>query len=160
MKQKFLKIAGAILLLGVWISYVIYNNNDLKMQDLKYAKKAETAARNLNELRIALEKYYLETGDYPDLTREEVWNNLSLLDFTNEKGETISFAQIYGKNALAKTPDLETEGSGSNRVYSVKNFNEVTFDGGWNYNYEDKTGEIRINLPKGVFHQGIEWCKH
>ena len=159
MGQKFFKLVVSVLcILG--IGYILYNVGMSKIQDLKYAEKAEIVSKELKELRVALEKYYQKTGEYPDLTQEEVWDNLSLLDFTNEKGEVISFAKIYGKNILAKTPDLEEEGSGSNRVYNVKNFDEVTFTGGWNYNFGDKTGEIRINLPKGVFHQGIEWCKH
>lgn len=158
MGQKFLKFSlGLGILLGV--GYFFYNIGVSEVQDLNYAKKAEDVSKELKDIRRALEIYYQRTGGYPDLTREEVWNNLELLDFIDDKGENISFAKIYGRNDLAKTPDIY-EGSGDNKVFNVQNFKNVTHSGGWNYNYDGKTGEIRINLPKDAFHQGIDWSRH
>ena len=55
---------GTVILgIAVIILIGIYNINDLKE-----ARRAEATLKNLRELRIALEKYYTLTKDYPDLT--------------------------------------------------------------------------------------------
>ena len=144
------------LVLGVVIIVLIgiYNINDLKE-----ARRAEITLRNLRELRVALEKYYILTKDYPELSREGAKDNLRLLDFKTSTGETISFAEIYGRNTIPKTSENERIKS-SNEVYDTNDFVNGTNTGGWNYDYSGHTGEIHANLPFNVFSQSMEWYEH
>ena len=95
----------AVLYVIVLIGVVILGGYNVK--DLKEVKKAEKTLNNLMELRVALETYYQLTNSYPELTRDGVKDNLKLLDYINEKGELISFAQIYGHDSIPKTSGTE-----------------------------------------------------
>lgn len=159
MKKNFdwkvmLGTGTVILGIAVIILIGIYNINDLKE-----ARKAEATLKNLRELRIALEKYYTLTKDYPDLTKDGAKDNLKILDFKTPTGETISFAEIYGRNSIPKTPENERVNS-SNEVYNTNDFRNGTNIGGWNYDYSGHTGEIHANLPFNVFSQNMNWCEH
>ena len=119
--------------------------------DINYAKDM---INDIKHLRISIDKYYLKTGEFPDLAQEGVNNNLELITFEIKGKSKISFKDIYGSNILAGTPkykDLDA----SNIVNEVKDFKELSNDGGWNYN--KKTGEIHINLPYNFFDQSIDW---
>ncbi len=101
----------------------------------------------------------LLTKDYPDLTKEGVKDNLKLLDFKTTDGDIISFAEIYGRNTIPKTPENERINS-SNEIYNTDDFINGTNTGGWNYDYSGRTGEIHANLPFNVFSQNMNWCEH
>jgi hypothetical protein len=131
----------------------------LNVKDLGEQKKAEETLKNLKEIRIALEKYFQATKDYPDLSQDGACDNLILLDYYDKDGNLISFAKIYGKNQLPSTPGND-EIDGSNYVRNVSDFRKSTINGGWNYNYADRTGEIHANLPKNAYSQEIEWDEY
>lgn len=141
----------------VVLAVVILGSYNVK--DLQEVKKAEETLNNLIELRQALEEYYQLTQSYPDLLKSGVKDNLQLLDYRDEKGEIISFAKVYGHNSLPKTPGTETN-MGNNNIYDVSDFTKGSNDGGWNYNFSGKTGEIHANLPKNIYSQGINWCEY
>lgn len=146
-------VFSVILILAV----VILGSYNVK--DLQEVKKAEETLNNLVELRQALEEYYQLTQSYPDLLKSGVKDNLQLLDYKDEKGEIISFAKIYGHNSLPKTSGTETN-IGNNNIYDVSDFTKGSNDGGWNYDFSGKTGEIHANLPKNIYSQGINWCEY
>ncbi len=152
---KFLtEIIIAILVVFLAVFYGFY----YKINDLKDANRAERTSINLIKLRIALEEYYKLTGTYPDLTRSNVRNNLSLLDFEAENGLKISFAKIYGKNEISFTESTKKL-KNNNEIYDISNFEVGTMNGGWNYNFKEKTGEIHANLPENAYGQNIIWYK-
>lgn len=126
------------------------------LKDIEESKKAEIVINNLTELRTALEKYYQLTKHYPDLTKDGAKDNLRILDYTDETGKKISFAEIYGRNAIHKTPESEYVGE-TNEVFNTKNFDNGTEKGGWNYDYTNQTGEIHANLVENAYLQGIKW---
>lgn len=146
-------VAGVVAIIGV-LFMGIYNINDLKQ-----ARRAEYTLRQLNNLRIALEKYYVLTNEYPDLVRAGVKDDLKLLDFYDNNGKLISFAEIYGRNTIPKTPDNEKI-EGSNEVYDTNKFDKGTNIGGWNYDFSGRTGEIHANLPFDIFSQNLEWYEY
>ena len=117
----------AVLYVIVLIGVVILGGYNVK--DLKEVKKAEKTLNNLMELRVALETYYQLTNSYPELTRDGVKDNLKLLDYINEKGELISFAQIYGHDSIPKTSGTE-EVLENNNVYDVSDFTKGNNNGG------------------------------
>ena len=126
------------------------------IDDLTGTYKIDETIRNTKELRIALEKYYQLTGDYPELTKPGVNLNLHLLDYTDSKGRKISFAEIYGRKTLTKTYGSNSI-IASNEVYDIQNFEKGSKNGGWNYNYSQKTGEIHPNLPEDIYIEKINW---
>ncbi|MGL4997436.1 hypothetical protein [Cetobacterium sp.] len=126
------------------------------IDDLTGTYKIDETIRNTKELRVALEKYYQLAGDYPDLTKSGVNLNLYLLDYTDAKGNKISFAEIYGKKTLAKTYGSNSI-IASNNVYNVSHFENSSKEGGWNYNYSERTGEIHPNLPDDIYVEKINW---
>lgn len=136
-----------LLLAGLFFISIARSNNS----DINYAKEM---INNIKHLRMAIDRYYLKTGEFPDLAGEGVNDKLELIEYKTKEGEKINFKDIYGFSVLAGTPDFKNLDA-SNKVYEVENFKKVTDSGGWNYNR--KTGEIHINLPKNFFDQGIEW---
>ncbi|WP_293720690.1 hypothetical protein [uncultured Cetobacterium sp.] len=126
------------------------------IDDLTGTYKIDETIRNTKELRIALERYYQLTGDYPELTKPGVNLNLHLLDYTNSKGQKISFAEIYGRKTLAKTYGSNSI-IASNEVYDIQDFEKGSKNGGWNYNYSQKTGEIHPNLSEDIYIEKINW---
>ncbi|MDR3259522.1 MAG: hypothetical protein LBT51_07950 [Fusobacteriaceae bacterium] len=131
----------------------------LNVKDLGEQKKAEETLKNLKEIRIALEKYFQATKDYPDLSKDGACDNLNLLDYYDKDGNLISFSKIYGKNQMPNTPGNDKIDS-SNYVRNISDFKKPTASGGWNYNYTDRTGEIHANLPKNAYSQEIEWDEY
>ncbi|SJZ44704.1 hypothetical protein SAMN02745174_00542 [Cetobacterium ceti] len=127
-----------------------------EIKDLNETSKVEKIKYNLRELRIALDKYYKVAGKYPNLTETGVENNLKLLDYYDEKGNLISFEQIYGKNKISSTPEF-SKYLPNNKVYDMNDFTKGSNIGGWNYNYSEQTGEIHVNLPMEAFNQKIDW---
>lgn len=119
--------------------------------DIDYAKKM---INDIKHLRLSIDKYYLKTGEFPDLSKEGANEDLGLIVATLENGEKLSFKDIYGAEILSSTPEFKNL-LASNKVYEVKNFKKVTNDGGWNYN--KKTGEVHLNLPYNFFEQSIDW---
>lgn len=128
------------------------------IDDLTGTYKIDETVRSTKELRIALEKYYQLTGSYPELTKPEVNMNLHLLDYVNEKGQKISFADIYGRKTLAKTYGSNSI-IASNEVYDVQDFENANKNGGWNYNYSQRTGEIHPNLPEDIYIEKVNWIR-
>lgn len=153
--QRTIEIGITVIAIIIGIFVIVkYNINDLKQ-----ARRAEYTLKNLNRLRIALEEYYQLTKEYPDLTREGVKDDLKLLDYRDKNGVLISFAEIYGRNTIPKTPENELIMS-SNEVYDTNNFKEGTGIGGWNYDFSGRTGEIHANLPNNIFSQNLEWNEY
>lgn len=128
------------------------------IDDLTGKYKIEQTIQNMKEIRIALEEYYQLTGRYPELSKEGVANDLTLLDYVNSDGEKISFAQIYGRKSLEKT--LGNKGLyATNKVIDTDDFENKTNTGGWNYDYSGQTGEIYPNLPDDIYLEKINWNK-
>ncbi|MFK4785663.1 hypothetical protein [Fusobacterium sp. MFO224] len=125
-------------------------------KDINYTKKAESVEKNLNELRVALEEYYRITGEYPELTRAEAYNNLKILDYVDKKGNKISFAKIYKKNSIKFTEGTDKLGK-NNKVFDTNDFKKRNGLAGWNYDYSGQTGEIHPNLPNNMYMQNINW---
>ncbi|MGL6130893.1 MAG: hypothetical protein ACRCZ9_04635, partial [Fusobacteriaceae bacterium] len=143
---------GEIITIIAVIAIVVFYGMKNRISDVKNVKKTEVTMENIKEIRIALEKYYKLTGNYPNLVQQGANNNLKMLDFLNSDGEKISFAEIYGKNNLE--PTLSINGSvESNVVYDVQNFKDGNFKGGWNFNYTGNNGEIHANLPLDAYGQ-------
>lgn len=136
------------------VSYVVIP----EMKDLKYLKKAEIVQKNLKDLRVALEKYYQLTGKYPELTKSGAYDNLRILDYIDEDGRKISFADIYGKEKIAFTQSTESVAE-NNRVFDTNNFKDINGLAGWNYDYTGQTGEIHANLKPNVYFQGVDWSE-
>lgn len=142
------------IIIGVLLFYAVIPN----MSDLKYLRKAEIVQENLNELRIALEKYYQLTGKYPELTKPGAYDNLRLLDYVDEKGKKISFADIYKKNKIAFTQGTDKIYQ-NNRVFDTNDFKNINGLAGWNYDYSGQTGEIHANLLPNTYFQGVDWSE-
>ncbi|MBQ3437800.1 MAG: hypothetical protein IJG31_04790 [Fusobacterium sp.] len=119
--------------------------------EIDYAKKL---IADIKHLRNSIDKYYLETGEFPNLTLEGAEENLEIIKFKFENGKEVSFKDIYGAEILTGTPEFNKLNA-SNKVYGLTDFKEATNIGGWNYN--KKTGEIHANLPYNFFEQSIEW---
>lgn len=122
-----------------------------KLSDVKESRMASEMQNNLVEMRIALEEYYKETGEYPKLIGVED----DLRDVVSSNGGN-SFGEILGRRTLVKTPKVE-EIPATNKIYDVSDLDEVTQNGGWNYNQSGNTGEIHVNLPTNIFGQEIDW---
>ncbi|MDX8336369.1 MULTISPECIES: hypothetical protein [Cetobacterium] len=126
------------------------------IDDLTGTYKIDETIRSTKELRIALEKYYQLTGNYPNLTKPGVNMNLHLLDYIDSSGKEISFAEIYGRKTLAKTYGSNSI-IASNEVYDIQDFEKGSKTGGWNYNYSQGTGEIHPNLPEDIYLEKVNW---
>ncbi|MGL5355734.1 MAG: hypothetical protein ACRC0F_03105 [Cetobacterium sp.] len=126
------------------------------IDDLTGTYKIDETVRSTKELRVALDKYYQLTGDYPELSKAGVNLNLHLLDYNDAHGNKISFAEIYGRKTLAKTYGSNSIVA-SNDVYDIANFENKNKNGGWNYNYSERTGEIHPNLPDDIYVEKINW---
>lgn len=146
------EIAIIILVVVVTIFYGTRN----KISDVKNVEKTEITVRNMREIRIALEKYYQQTGKYPELTKEGANENLKILDYTDSNGIKISFAEIYGKEKLSSTAET-AEIPKNNKVYNLQDFKKASLKGGWNFNYSENKGEIHANLPQNAYNQNIDW---
>ncbi|MGL5050518.1 MAG: hypothetical protein ACRC6A_00800 [Fusobacteriaceae bacterium] len=156
LKESFKFIFEIIVFIVVVCSAIFYGLY-YKVNDIKDAEKAELTINKIIKLRTALEKYQEIAGHYPDLTKnEEVKSNLFILDYISEKGEKISFGDIYGQQNIDLT-ELTTNLEENNRIYPVTVFKNLTLNGGWNYN--KRTGEIRANLPENIYGQNIIWTE-
>ena len=122
-----------------------------KLSDVKESRMASEMQNNLVDMRIALEEYYKETGEYPNLIGVE--NDLRDV-MSSDDG--ISFGEILGRKTLVKTPRVG-EIPATNKIYDMANPEEITQNGGWNYNQSGNTGEIHVNLPTNIFGQEIDW---
>lgn len=142
--------------IAVTISFIYFAMKG--MEDLAGSYKIEETIRNTRDLRIALEKYYQKTGGYPDLTKPGAAMDLTILDYKNEKGELISFANIYGRKTIARTYGANGLVA-TNEVLNVENFDKANKTGGWNYNFTGQTGEIHPNLPDSIYGDKVNWNK-
>lgn len=122
-----------------------------KLSDVKESRMASEMQNNLVDMRIALEEYYIKTGEYPDLVGAQD----DLRDVVSSDG-SVSFGEILGRRTLVKTPKVE-EIEATNKIYDVSDFEKATESGGWNYNQSRNTGEIHVNLPANIFGQEIDW---
>ncbi len=149
-----IEVIVIIIIIFLLIFYAVIPN----VSDLKYMRKAETVQKDLRELRIALEEYYQLTGEYPELSRPGACDNLRILDYVNEKGEKVSFADIYKKDKIPVTP----AGNGiyyNNRVFDNNDFKKINGLAGWNYDYSGQTGEIHANLKTNTYFQEVDWSE-
>ncbi|MDO4690208.1 MAG: hypothetical protein Q4A58_02810 [Fusobacterium sp.] len=136
-----------LLLAGLFFVSIARSNNS----DIDYAKDM---INQIKHLRIAIDEYYLKTGEFPDLALTGAKDELSLIKIVLTNNKEINFKDVYGSEVLAGTPEFKGL-EATNKVNEVDNFKEPSFDGGWNYN--KKTGEIHINLPYNFFDQSIDW---
>ncbi len=143
-----------IIIIVILVFYAVIPN----MSDLKYLRKAEIVQKNLKELRIALEEYYQLTGRYPELTKPGAYDDLRILDYVDEQGRKISFADIYKKNRIAFTQKTDKVYE-NNRVFDNNDFKDINGLAGWNYDYTGQTGEIHANLPPNAYMQGVDWSE-
>lgn len=143
-----------IIIIVILVFYAVIPN----MSDLKYLRKAEIVQKNLKELRIALEEYYQLTGRYPELTKPGAYDDLRILDYVDEQGRKISFADIYKKNRIAFTQKTDKVYE-NNRVFDNNDFKDINGLAGWNYDYTGQTGEIHANLPSNAYMQGVDWSE-
>ena len=127
-----------------------------QLSDVKDSGRAAEVQKNLTDLRVALEEYYNQVGEYPVLTGSE--NSLRDVETVGKDGKGVNFGKVFGKRSIPSTPDLEGI-PGKNSVKDTQDFSKGTHDGGWNYNYTEQTGEIRINLPENIFQQSIDWSR-
>lgn len=153
-KSRFILISVVALGIAFLIIYVVIPG----LKDVDYTKKAEKVQRNLNEIRVALEDYYKITGEYPELNKEGANINLKILDYIDENGKKISFAEIYKKNTIEFTEGTDKLGK-NNKVFDTENFKNNNGLAGWNYNYSGQTGEIHPNLPTNMYMQNIDWSE-
>ncbi|MDR1835761.1 MAG: hypothetical protein LBQ96_08180 [Fusobacteriaceae bacterium] len=149
--QHSLYVVAVALILAIIVVQIIRNITDVREQE-----RAEETLKRLREIRLALELFYQKTQTYPDLTREGAADDLRILDYHDKDGNLISFAALYGSTKLAETPGNERINP-SNAVRNVTDFKNAGLNGGWNYNYTERTGEIHANLPHDVYSQQIEW---
>lgn len=154
--KKSKKILSVDILRGIlfiivsfFILYIIYVVTSFSNRDSDI-NSAKILMESIQDIRISIDKYYLETGEFPDISKKD----LSTVVAKNKKDKNIIFSEIYGKNELVKTPKFKNL-EASNQVNILENFNNFSNNGGWNYNI--KTGEIHANLPNNFFEQGIEW---
>lgn len=148
------EIAIIIVIIVLLIFYAVIPN----VSDIKYLKKAETVQKDLKELRIALEKYYQLTGKYPELSKPGACDDLRILDYIDEKGRKISFAEIYKKNKIAPTQSADGIYY-NNRVFDNNDFKKINGLAGWNYDYSGQTGEIHANLKSNTYFQEVDWSE-
>lgn len=155
-KIKTLLMQVSLIAMGILflIIYVVIPGS----KDIKYTQKAEETQKNLNELRIALDKYYGISGKYPELTREGANNDLKILDYIDKFGNEISFAKIYNKNSIEFTDGTKQLGK-NNKIFDTNDFKKKNGLAGWNYDYSGQTGEIHPNLPRDMYKQNIEWSE-
>ncbi len=137
-----------VLLLITLFIFSAYKNDNSDVES------AKTVMNDINRIRIAIDKFYLESGTLPDLISGENRNNLKLIKFKTTKGKEKTFKNFLGENKFPETPNYKNL-KNTNRIFSVENFENITEDGGWNYNI--KTGEIHANIPYNYFNQSIDW---
>ncbi|MGL4989527.1 MAG: hypothetical protein ACRCYT_02475 [Cetobacterium sp.] len=143
-----------IINIGVTVLFIYLAMRGI--DDLTGTYKIDETVRSTKELRVALEKYYQKTGTYPNLIKDGATSNLHILDYIDDDGNKISFAEIYGRKTLAKTYGSNSI-IASNEVFDTQNFEKASKKGGWNYNYSEKTGEIHPNLPEDIYIEKINW---
>ena len=143
-----------IIIIVLLVFYAVIPN----VSDLKYMRKAEAVQRDLKVLRTALEEYYQLTGKYPELSKPGACDNLRILDYVDEKGRKISFADIYKKNKIAPTQAADKIYY-NNRVFDNNDFKKINGLAGWNYDYSGQTGEIHANLQPNTYFQGVDWSE-
>ena len=146
-KSILIPIVAIIILLGL-----IFRNGAPVQED----KKARDTLEELAKLRTAINEYYITTGKFPNLTMKGAASDLSILDYRDESGKLISFANIYGSKIIPQTPATDTLAP-SNTIYDTADFSNANKLGGWNYDYSGSTGEIHANLPFNAYMQEIRW---
>lgn len=142
-----------VILLASLLIFSMYKNDN---SDVESAKRV---LKDINRIRMAIDKYYLESGKLPDLVSGDNRNNLTLISFKDKDGIEKTFNDFLKtkNNRFPETPQYKNLVS-TNKIIQVDNFNHVTKDskdGGWNYNI--KTGEIHANIPYNYFNQSIDW---
>lgn len=157
-REGSLAILREVLIVLSFILLFIFYKVLPNMKDLEYAKKAELVQIELRDLRVAIEKYYQLTGTYPELSKAGVCDNLRLLDYVDENGNKISFADIYKKDTIGMT-QASDKFSNNNRVFDNNDFTKINGLAGWNYDYSGNTGEIHANLKPNTYFQGVNWSE-
>ena len=142
----FLIAIPILIMLGLYF----INKKNNKVEDIDVAKGL---IKDIKIMRVAIDEYYQKTGTFPDLALNNEENEIEKIFYKTDSG-IVYFKDLLKESSIPKTP----AGSGlsaSNKIYTIKNFDEATKDGGWNYN--SSTGEIHVNLPENFLGQGIEW---
>ncbi|WP_297596838.1 hypothetical protein [uncultured Cetobacterium sp.] len=155
-KESKIAIINGVINVAVTVLFIYLAMRGI--DDLTGTYKIDETVRNTKELRIALEKYYQLTGNYPELTKSGANIDLHVLDYVDKDDRKISFAEIYGRKSIAKTYGNNSL-IASNEIYDVQNFKNTSKNGGWNYNYSQKTGEIHPNLPEDIYVEKVNWNK-
>lgn len=145
-KTTFSLLPVLMLLIMVAVSFFKNKSTDLD--------SARQLVNDIKRIRIAIDQYYLKTGEFPNLATDGTKDNLELISFKKNNDETITFSNVLGENIFPSTPEYKNLES-SNIIYEVDSFKEFTNNGGWYYN--KITGEIHVNIPYNLFDQGIEW---
>lgn len=145
-KTTFSLLPVLMLLIILGISFFKNKSTDLD--------SAKQLLNDIKRVRIAIDQYYLKTGEFPDLLIDGAKDNLELIAFRKNSDEFITFSSILGENIFPATPEYKDLES-TNIIYDTDSFKEFTNDGGWYYN--KVTGEIHVNVPYNLFDQGIEW---
>jgi len=127
-----------------------------RLSDVKDSGRAAEMQKDLTDVRVALEKYYVLTEEYPKLAGKE--DSLREIVVEGTDGKPVNFGEILGKRAMPSTPKVESI-EGTNKVHDIQKFIKGTKSGGWNYNQEEGTGEIHVNLPENIFQQSVDWSK-
>lgn len=128
-----------------------------RLSDVRDSTKAAKVQKELMGMRVALENFYTSTGGYPDLISEGAKDNLKLVKGDSIEGKKVNFAQFFGKDSIAKTPE-DGPLKENNKVIDQEDVdNEGT--GGWKYNYSGQTGEVHANLPDNTYNQLIKWSQ-
>lgn len=153
MKRGFtiLELAIIVSVIGIFALMAVP-----RLSDVKDSSRAAKVQKDLTDLRVALEEYYSQVGDYPALVGvEDVLEDVS---GRSPDGSKITFAQVLGRKKIPSTPEAEGIKK-RNTVTDVKDFRDSDGKGGWNYNYTKQTGEIHANLPTGIFRQSVDWSE-
>ncbi len=148
-KIKILRFALLpVIILVLLLTFSVFKNDNSDVDS------ARLLLKNINEIRIAIDEYYLESGEFPDLVSYENVDNLKIISFIDKSGKEKTFKDFLKQNKFPETPKYKKL-KATNKVSAVEDFNNVTNDGGWNYNI--KTGEIHANIPYNYFNQSIDW---
>lgn len=154
--MKNLKGFIILLIIGIIgmfsLSFIFNNDRDNLVE-------SDHLIKELTKIRIAIDKYRLETGVLPNLCMEGANKDLSLLDYKLSDGRIISFKELLGESELPCT-SKSIEIFSNNNVQDISDFSKADLSGGWVYDYSGQTGEIHINLASDIFNQGIDWIKY
>jgi len=127
-----------------------------RLSDVKDSGRAAEMQKDLTDVRVALEKYYVLTEEYPKLVGEQ--DSLREIAVEGTAGKPVNFGETLEKRAMPSTPKVESIEE-TNKVHDIQKFSKGTKSGGWNYNQKEGTGEIHVNLPENIFQQSVDWSK-